>query len=168
LVKSCHLYAPACSIAFANSEYARHPSVMQNLYIDNLSNKRELADHVAHVYQKSLLYFVSNALDSDARTPILGMANVTDPAFNGWDGSPVTTEALEIWRRAVQSSQLKKRTTLHDEDEIVTRKAKGNINKKVEKASHGAFDNCVDVIEKTLKLIVGGKLALPVDDLVGF
>lgn len=168
VVKSCHLYAPACSIAFANSEYARHPHIMQNLYIDNLSDKRELRDHVAHVYQKSLLYFVSNALDADARTPILGMANAMDPDYGGWDGSAVTTEALDIWHRTVRATQLKKRTTLHDEAEIVVRKKKQGIDRKIEKASHGGFDNNVEVIGKTLQLITGGKLNLPVDDLTGF
>ena len=168
VVKTCHLYAPACSVAFANNEYARHPGIMQNLYIDNLSEKRELGDHVAHVYQKSLLYFVSNALDSDARTPILGLANAFDPGFGGWDGSPATAETMDIWHRSVNSSKLKERLTLHDEDEIVTRRAKNGNTRKVDKASHGGFDNSVEVVEKTLRRIVDGKLALPVDDLVGY
>jgi hypothetical protein len=35
-------------------------------------------------------------------------------------------------------------------------------------ASHGGFDNDVEIIGKTLERITGAKLVLPVDDLVGF
>ncbi len=168
VVKSCHLYAPACSLAFANKEYGVYPSVMDNLYIDVLSDKRELDDHVGRIYQKSLLYFVSNALEADARTPILGMANSFDPKYNGWDAAGVTTEAVDTWRMAVQSSKMKSRITIHDEADIVTRTARAGSGIKVEKASHGSFDNNVAVVSQTLQRIVGGKLALPVDDLEGF
>ncbi len=167
-VKSCHLYAPACSIGFANREYASHPGIMQNLYIDILSDKREREDHVAHVYQKSLLYFVSNALEADARTPILGMTNVLDPNYTGWDGAAVTSESLELWRQAVRNSKLKNRITIHSEQEFVTRQARNGVKEQVEKASHGGFDNNVEVLSQTLQRIVAGKLTLPIDDLVGF
>jgi hypothetical protein len=35
-------------------------------------------------------------------------------------------------------------------------------------ASHGAFDNDIETIGRTLERIVGGKLKLGVDDLRGF
>jgi predicted chitinase len=168
LVKSCHLYAPACSVAFANKEYAPHQEVLQNLYLDILSDKLEVGDHVAHIYQKSLLYFVSNALDAEARTPILGLANVFDTDYSRWDGAAVTIEALEAWRHAARSSKLKSRMTIHNADEFVTRATKSGGGEKVEKASHGGFDNNVAVISQTLQRITGAKLAMPVDDLVGF
>jgi predicted chitinase len=167
-VKSCHLYAPACTVDFANKGYGVYPTVLENLYIDVLSDKRELADNVAHVYQKSLLYFVSNALEADARTPILGMANVFDAKYTGWDGAGVTNEALDSWRQTVQSSRMKSRITIHDEADMVTRTTKAGSGVKVEAASHGGFDNNVDVVSQTLQRIVGGKLTLPVDDLEGF
>jgi hypothetical protein len=37
-----------------------------------------------------------------------------------------------------------------------------------ESASHGGFDNNVEIISKTLERITGAALELPVDDLVGF
>ena len=168
LVKSCHLYAPACSVAFANGGYAPYQDVMCNLYLDILSDKRELKDHVGHVYQKSLLYFVSNALEADARTPILGMANTMDKRFADWDGSAFTTESLQIWRQAAKTAKLGSRTTIHDNNEFVTRKPQKGAGEKVAKASHGGFDNNVEVISTTLERIIGGKLAMPVDDLSGF
>jgi hypothetical protein len=63
---------------------------------------------------------------------------------------------------------LKSRITIHNEAEFVTRKANNGAVEKVEKASHGGFDNNVELVSQTLQRIVGGKLTLPVDDLVGF
>jgi hypothetical protein len=101
--------------------------------------------------------------------PIVGLANVYDPTYSNWDGSDSTTKALNNWRNAVQTNQRKGWLTIHTNREIVTRLGNGNdVDKKTKTASHGGFDNDVNVISKTLERITGGKLALPVDDLVGF
>ncbi|HEX5336905.1 MAG TPA: peptidoglycan-binding protein [Gallionella sp.] len=168
-VKSIHLYAPACTVAFANRYYAPHTDIMGKLYLDILSDRREQDDNVAYIYQKSLLYFVSNALEADLRMPILGMANVFNPQYSGWDGSPCTAEALTNWRNAVEISKLKERLSIHDEEKILTRRGSGtDMQEKTASASHGGFDNNIEVIGKTLERITGAPLAQPVDDLVGF
>lgn len=168
-VKSVHLYAPACTVAFANRYYAPHEGIMRNLHLDILSDRREKDDNVARVYQKSLLYFVSNALEADLRMPILGMENVFNPQYRGWDGASSTAEALANWRNAVEINKLKERLTIHDEEKILTRRGSGTDQKdKTDSASHGGFDNNVEVIGKTLERIIGAKLDVPVDDLVGF
>lgn len=168
-VKSVHLYAPACTVAFANRYYAPQSGIMSNLYIDLLDDRCEQNDHVAFIYQKSLLYFVSNALEADKRMPILGMAHAFNPDYADWDSAPTTAEALMSWRNAADLHQLHDRLTVHSEEKIITRRETGSdLPEKKENASHGGFDNNVDVIEKTLQQITGGTLALPVDDLVGF
>ena len=168
-VKSVHLYAPACTVAFANRHYAPQTEIMSNLYIDILGDQREQEDNVAHLYRKSLLYFVSNALEADLRMPILGLNNVYDPRYTGWDGSPNTAEALANWRNAMENSKLKGRLTIHKEEKFLTRRGKeSGMHEKTEAASHGGFDNSVDIIGKTLERIVGAPLTVPVDDLVGF
>ncbi len=168
-VKSAHLYAPACTVAFANRHYAPHSEIMQRLYLDILGDQREQDDNVAYVYQKSLLYFVSNALEADLRMPILGMENVFNPHYSGWNGSSITAEALTNWRNAVEISALKKRLTIHHEEKILTRRGNGaDMPEKTASASHGGFDNDVETISKTLERITGAPLALPVDDLAGF
>ncbi len=164
-IKTVHLYAPACSVAFANRYYAPHEEIMQRLYLDILADAQEREDNVAYIYQKSLLYFVSNALEADAHIPILGLANVYDDHFNGWDGTAATAEALANWRNAVEISQLNERLTLHDEKKFTTRMG---VQEKTETPSHGGFDNNIEVISKTLERITGAPLTLPVDDLVGF
>lgn len=169
-VKTVHLYAPACSVAFANRYYAPNKGIMNNLYLDILADQKEQDDNVATLYQKSLLYFVSNALEADARIPILGLANVYDQEFNGWDGTSSTAEALINWRTAVENSGLETRRKIHDEERFITRKGNGaEIQQKTESPSHGGFDNNIEVIGETLKRIVGAEvLEMPVDDLVGF
>ena len=169
-IKSVHLYAPACSVAFANRYYAPHTEIMNRLHLDILADKREQDDNVVTIYQKSLLYFVSNALEADARTPILGLANVFNPEFGGWDGTSSSAEALTNWRNAAELSKLEKRLRIHDEEKYITRKGNGaEVQQKTDSASHGGFDNNIEVISETLKRITGSeKLVLPVDDLVGF
>jgi predicted chitinase len=166
-VRTVNLYAPACTVSFANRYYAPHKEIMNSLYLDILADKQEQDDNVAYIYQKSLLYFVSNALESDARMPILGLANVYDPDFDGWDGSSSTSEALTNWRNAVKISRLEQRVKIHDEDKFITRRGDG-VQQKVVSPSHGGFDNNVEIIGKTLERITGAPLIFPVDDLVGF
>jgi len=168
-IKSVHLYAPACTVAFANRNYAPQAAIMSRLYLDILGDEREQDDNVAFIYNKSLLYFVSNALEADLRMPILGLANVYNPRYTGWDGSSATAEALTNWRNAVEISKLEERLTIHSEESFTARRSNGvDREEKTEKASHGGFDNNVEVIGKTLERITGAPLELPVEDLVGF
>lgn len=113
-----------------------------------------------------------NALEADRRTPILGLAKVFDHGYDGWDGSSATTQVLSNWRDAVETSKIIKggRLKIHPETHIVTRQNGGQgKGMKTEQASHGGFDNNVEVIGETLKRITGvTSLPLPVDDLVGF
>jgi hypothetical protein len=143
---------------------------MNNLHLDILADQKEQDDNVATIYQKSLLYFVSNALEADTRTPILGLENVYDPEFNGWDGTSNTAEALINWRTAVENCGLESRQTIHGEEKFITRSGSStDMQQKTEIPSHGGFDNNIEIIGETLKRIIGaGVLDMPVDDLVGF
>ncbi len=164
---SIHLYAPACSVAFANLCYARDPDLMQRLHLDVLSDQEERRDTVTPIYRKSLLYFVSNALEGDLHTPLLGMARIDNPSDTGWDGTSDTGEALLAWRTATQAAKLKSRTHVVINDSIEV--AIGATGQPVlQPASHGGFDNDIDVISRTLQNITGAPLAMPVDDLRGY
>lgn len=169
LVKSAHLYAPACSVAFANRHYATQPELMKRLYIDMLSDRLERADQVATIYRKSLLYLVSNALEIDLRTPLLGMARVLDLDYGGWDGTSATGEALRAWRSAASAAGLgggkgSSRLQILDDDQVlVCRSPERRID-----AAHGSFDNDLVVFTRTLERITGAALVAPVDDLRGF
>jgi predicted chitinase len=161
--RSIHFYAPACTVQFANRHFTPHEDLMKSMYLDILSDENERDDDVAAVYRKSLLYMVSDALEPDVRTPILGMANVMDVGYTGWDGSSSTGEALGNWRQAAKQSGLDKRTDILDVDKVKTSSSGTTIS-----ASHGSFDNNVEVVTRTLQRITGKNLAMPVDDLRGF
>ena len=163
-IASIQLYAPACSVQFANRHYASRADIMKRLFIDVLSDRNERDDNVVGIYRKSLLYLVSNALESDLRTPILGLANVADPKYRGWDGSSTTGEVLRIWREAAKQAGLRERTTVVERDKILQRSKPATTAN----ASHGGFDNDVETVTATLKRITAGALKTAVDDLRGF
>lgn len=163
-ITSAQLYAPACTVEFANRHYASRPEIMRRLHLDVLSQENELADNVAGIYRKSLLYLVSNALETDRRMPLLGLAAVNDPGYTKWDGTSATMATLGAWREAAQAARLKSRTRLVTAGRIV----QARKPEKTARASHGGFDNDVDMVGATLRRITGAELAMPVDDLRGF
>ncbi len=160
---SLQLYAPACSLAFANRHFATQPALMRTLHLDMLSDAAEREDRVGP-YRKSLLYLVSNALEPDRRTPLLGLARAHDPQDNAWEGSSATAEAQRAWRDAAAAAGLgrKGRIQLWDGQRPI---APG----QAQRASHGGFDNDLDVVNATLQRITGRRpLAMPAEDLRGF
>lgn len=166
-VASVHLYAPACSVAFANRHYASDPAIMRRLHLDLLSDKQERGDTVTPLYRKSLLYFVSNALEADLHTPLLGMERINDTSDTGWDGSSDTGESLLAWRTAAQTAKLKSRTGVVSQDRITVALDAGG-RPVLAPAAHGSFDNNIEVVGRTLARITGAPLAMPVDDLRGY
>lgn len=162
-VPGVHLYAPACTVAFANAHYAAS-GILPRTHIALLSDKLELDDNTAYVYRKSLLYLVSNALEADRRTPILGLHKVFDPTQteSAWDGASSTGETLRAWRRAVDEAKLGKRLHVLTSDKVRTAP---NVTIP---AAHGSFDNDLDVVTRTLETIVGGPLPQAITDLRGF
>jgi hypothetical protein len=122
---------------------------------------------VGPIYRKSLLYLVSNALEADLHTPILGLDRVNDEGDSGWDGSSDTGEALAVWRQAAKASKLEARTRRIEGPRVeVALGADGQP--LLQAATHGGFDNDIGLMTRTLERITGGQLALPVEDLRGF
>jgi len=167
-ITSIQLWAPACTVQFANQHYAPHDDLMKKLSVQVLTDKNERDDNVVSIYRKSLLYLVSNALETDLRTPILGMANVFDDQYTGWDGSSSTGETLGSWRQAATNAGLvpgpEGRLVYVEAEKVTTAKPD-----KLIKAAHGTFDNDVTVVTRALEKISGlAKLKTAVDDLRGF
>ena len=81
-VSSLHLLAPAINYALFEKTLA--PLIasdrIEHTVVYNLSESLEKDDHVAHIYQKSLLYLVSNAFEAKSNTPLLGMAVHNTPS----------------------------------------------------------------------------------------
>ena len=83
--RTVSLYAPACTVAFANRHYlpAAENEVIdpRRVVFDVLSDSNELDDTVGP-YGKSLLYLVSRALEPAHKTPILGMEATWNPRLD--------------------------------------------------------------------------------------
>jgi peptidoglycan hydrolase-like protein with peptidoglycan-binding domain len=165
-IASLHLYAPACTVQFANRHFAPQQELMKRLFLDVLTDENERGDNVAAVYRKSLLYFVSNSLENDARTPLLGLENIAKSDYQRWDGSSTSAEALKKWRQAVADAGLLGRGQIKL---LEARKVRTSISGTEINASHGCFDNAIDIVERTLLRITGAEqLQMPVVDLRGF
>jgi hypothetical protein len=160
-VASCSLYAPACTVAFAMDHYAPADAsgllAKDDLHIHLLSNRRELNDTVGP-YQKSLLYLVSRALESDHKMPILGMQKAFDAKANDEWHDRARPPALPRWQAFWGPAN----PNLHvlDAESVST----GPLGKSI-KASHGCFDNDAGTIDTTLARILGAAPQHPVESL---
>ena len=101
----------------------------------NLRDEYERDDNVAKVYNKSLLYLVSEAFEDQRREPLLGMDRYAkkNAVFNELFGKPVKRS-----ESAVMYSTGGRKVKLQSASE-----------------SHGGFDNDVDTLNSTLRIIKG-------------
>lgn len=84
-VQSCSLMAPACSVAFFQEHYrprlgklSQALTKIDRLKVYCLKDPAEQDDQVTPLYNKSLLYLVSNAFETEGFLPILGMEKFKD------------------------------------------------------------------------------------------
>lgn len=70
-IRSCSLWAPAASIGLFKATYlgAIRLRQIERFALFALSDDAEQEDHCAHIYNKSLLYLISNALEDRQRIP---------------------------------------------------------------------------------------------------
>ncbi len=167
-VQSCSLYAPACTLAFANRTYKRLVDKKllkkSDLYIHNLSEEAERDDNTGRLYRKSLLYLVSRALEDIHKMPLLGLQaswnhdNYPKQSSGGFNHSH-RQEAV-IWQAFIKNTKLPKPLS----SKTVKTDRKGSSTD----LAHGSFDNDIEVVEFTLKKIKQAALKLKVENLNGF
>ncbi|MFT7776888.1 C1 family peptidase [Roseateles sp.] len=163
---SCELYAAACSSGFAVQRYgAAHragvlPLAALRLHVLTDANERAdgLPSAERDIYGKSLLYLVSRALDDIRKQPLLGMERALvepDQAWvdDQWAAPPNADVAawLKIW----PAGELLNRVA---SPKVRTTKTGDQID-----ASHGSFDNNIDILTGTLERIRGGALVAPME-----
>ena len=148
-IDTCTLYAPACTVDFANQHYiaAIDNSVLakKNFYIHLLSDARELDDTVGP-YKKSLLYLVSRALESCHKMPILGMQLSFMPRQNTMWNDDERAHLL-TWQKFWGDSP-----NLYTVDE---RQISTGSHGPMIKASHGCFDNDAATLTQTIRTMLG-------------
>ncbi|WP_296824481.1 hypothetical protein, partial [Sulfurovum sp.] len=166
-VASLTLYAPACTVAFANRHYIKayeKKIIRKNkTFIHMMDDERERADSVAF-YKKSLLYLVSRALEDIHKTPLLGMAASWDIAYSKKKDIYNTAQYAEMkrWMNNAKGIQC----FFYDKSKS---KVKTSLKNDYTDLAHGSFDNDINVIEETIKQIKGvDKLKFRVENLNGF
>ena len=164
---SCELYAAACSSGFAVQHYgaAQQAGVLslKSLRLHVLTDSNERADGLPNaehdIYGKSLLYLVSRALDDIRKQPLLGMERAlvaSDPLWAGdqWADGQARKDIAD-WRKLWPAGDL-----LHPVTAPTVRTTK--TGKQIA-ASHGSFDNNIDVLTGTLERIRGSALVAPME-----
>lgn len=153
---SVRLFAPACTAEFANTHYV--PAVKnkvlapQHFHIHVLSDQNERDDAVGP-YRKSLLYLVSRSFEDTHKMPLLGMARCFDPAS-------VTSEAADdVWARSrqkdvVQWQRFWEGLGVGGTNLDILKERRVANGAGTEPASHGCFDNAIDIMGKALGYIV--------------
>jgi hypothetical protein len=166
---SIHLWAPACTVAFATATYgpafADKVASPKTTFIDVLSDANEVSDPCVPVlYSKSLLYLISRALEPEHKTPVLGLQkawpkwSVNDDTFK-----PDYKKDIDAWTKVSAGVVLdppimdKEVPTRHEtsKDETID-------------AGHGSFDNNLNVVNQAIERITGKKPIERVTDLRGF
>ena len=148
---TCSLWAPACTVSLFQEHYL--PAIKANklgdLALFTLTDQAEQDDDCARIYNKSLLYLVSNAFEKSVRIPllrpkgeaILGMEKFIEAdaslaqLFNPATPAAVGAPALS-WIRSPNAEPV---GSLHG----------------ARAASHGAFDDDPAVVAATIGRILG-------------
>ena len=167
--KTVSLYAPACTLGFAVRQYGNALAKQQiaDLHIDLLSDENERGDTVGDIYGKSLLYLVSRAFEDPRKMPLLGLADCWATKSRNLTVDFAESAAADIrdWKAAVKKFGVK--TEVLSARQVVTELQEKQDPIRID-ASHGSFDNNVDVVNATLKRILGKNPPVPVLNLSNF
>ena len=154
---SVRLFAPACTVQFANQHYAE--AVLKDKVLDArhfhihvLSDQNERDDAVGP-YRKSLLYLVSRSFEDTHKTPLLGLQRSFDPATVAPDA------ADDMWARERRKEVAQWQSFWSDLGlgathlNVLTARRVSN-GAGSEPATHGCFDNAIDIMGQALGYIV--------------
>jgi hypothetical protein len=172
--RSVHLWAPACTAAYATETYgtafSNGTAEPRSTFIGVLSDKNEATDPCVPVaYSKSLLYLISRALEPDHKTPVIGMQKCWKawwPAKNDdfFSHEKRIQDELKAWNEAAKDVVLDKPI---EESNVPTQRDRQEV--KTIKSNHGSFDNNLDVVNAAIARILGRKNPkVAITDLHGF
>jgi len=142
-VKTLTLLAPACTTELFDSNVIRRvQNDVERLTIFNLNDEFEQGDNVTPLYNKSILYLVSEAFEAKAKTPILGMEKF-----------------------AAKSASLKEKVGAGvPAGRPTVVRSVGGPSVKLESSAetHGDFDNDAATLNSALRIILGSdRIARP-------
>lgn len=145
---SCTLWAPACTMALFENGYqtAIEDGRIGRFALYTLTDQAERDDNCARIYNKSLLYMVSNAFEARARIPLIRP-----------DGVPLLGMARFVQQHEGLTRLIKKgKATWIQSPNSLTPGAPGSSAS----TAHGGFDDDKATVSSTLAFILGeGKAA---------
>jgi hypothetical protein len=146
-IESVTFWAPACTTELFKLAYLPifKSGNLKKLNIFTLTDLVEQEDHCADIYHKSLLYLVSNAFEKDLRKP-------------GQNGQPILGMEKFIHTDSNISSLfdgLNNESNQNNWTRVSDMYAKG---KACLRGSHGGFDDDLNTVQQTFKLILGSQL----------
>ncbi|HEX2009639.1 MAG TPA: C1 family peptidase [Roseateles sp.] len=142
-ISSCTLWAPACTVELFKSSYlpAISASVIQDFAVYALDDQTEQDDHCARLYNKSLLYLVSNAFEARQRVP--GVQ----------DGTPI----LGLQRCIQADAQLAKLFASKKARLVLAPDQAGGAEPLSRAQHHGDFDDDAATVKSTFARILNAK-----------
>jgi hypothetical protein len=164
-VKTCTLYAAACSSRFAVEKYL--PAAKAGIldlkalslyYLTDFNEKRDaLPTPGLAAYGKSLLYLVSRALDDVRKTPLLGMERALDPRYADNDDQWASGELpfVQEWQAQWKAKDLG--------IPVATPTVRNTRQGGQIQSTHGSFDNNIEALTRTLTTIAGKDLVAPME-----
>lgn len=142
--KSLTLYAPACTTDLFRETVLPHfgaNKTVERITVFNLTDEAERDDSVAKIYNKSLLYLVSEALERRRKQPLLGVQKHLD---------------ADAELRAALGAPKRRGTT------AITTKRGPALRLRSASSTHGGFDNDTDTLNATLRIVgASNRLAMP-------
>jgi hypothetical protein len=166
---SLTLYAPACPLRFALDHLApRAPLARTWLHL--LTDQAERDDSVGAslLYGKSLLYLVARGFEDTRKTPLAGLARCLDEGHDQPDDDLWAAQffgEVQAWRTWVAGLAAQADGTAAVEYLLAARFRPDQSRPP----THGAFDNDIATLTRTLNRMLGQPpltpLALPVEDL---
>lgn len=143
-VASCHLWAPACTVKLFRETYLEpiRDQRIGQFGLFTLTDQAERDDNCAHVYNKSLLYLVSDAFEEQVRIPLIHP-----------DGEPILGVEKFI-RSEPELNGLFQAGSNADWVRAPNDLPKGNQNAS-HAWHHGDFDNDEATVRATLARILG-------------
>jgi hypothetical protein len=150
-IKTCTLWAPACTIEFFKETYGPVLPQIGNFGMFVLTDGAECDDDCANIYHKSLLYLVSHAMEEVPHVPLLS------------PGTPIL--GMDKWLRELGDLKAKKRDVAFAQmlariEVIRTPNTELPATGRGSTASHHAdFDNDGPTVKSALARIVGASTA---------
>jgi hypothetical protein len=172
-VQTCTLWAPACTLAFAEAHYLKAidkkiiPDPKTNFVIEILSDQNE-RDDTTGPYQKSILYLISRALEDTHKEPVLGLQWSWETPDVSEEEAEKTLDNVYGDKHAAQINAWRAQAAKRDISlQRVVNQEMYNGIESID-GDHGNFDNDVESLSRALKLILGRKPKNPPSDLSGF